>query len=313
MKLNLRQYQTEEDFWKIRAFLRDVILLNDRRELSWPVARWDYWRWHVIPCCAPANLDEVVFIWETQDGQIAAVMNPEGSGFACLQVNPAFRTEQLLEEMLILAEEKLKAVRQHDGKLRLVINSHDRDALLQSILTRRGYEKIISDEINEHVHKRLLDAPISEVIVPEGYQVRSLGGIEEIPSRSWASWRAFHPDSPDEEYEGWEWYLENIQIQPLYRRDLDIVAIAPDGQVAAFTTIWYDDVTRTAYFEPVGTVPEHQQRGLGKAVMTEGLHRLKRMGCVAAFVGGYSVAANALYSSAISPEVDIFEPWIKYF
>ncbi len=41
------------------------------------------------------------------------------------------------------------------------------------------------------------------------------------------------------------------------RRDLDLVAIAPDGAVAAFCTIWFDDVTRSAYYEPVATVPTH--------------------------------------------------------
>ena len=70
-------------------------------------------------------------------------------------------------------------------------------------------------------------------------------------------------------------------------------------------------MTRTAYFEPVGTAPEHQRRGLGKAVMTEALHRLQRMGCVLAFVGGYSRAANALYASAGFTEYDLSEPWVR--
>ena len=55
---------------------------------------------------------------------------------------------------------------------------------------------------------------------------------------------------------------QNIQSAPLYRRDLDLVAIAPDGEIAAFTIIWYDDVTRCGYFEPVGTTPEQQRQGL---------------------------------------------------
>jgi mycothiol synthase len=102
-------------------------------------------------------------------------------------------------------------------------------------------------------------------------------------------------------------------MAPLYRRDLDLVAVADDGSIASFCTIWFDDVTRTAVFEPVATVPAHQKRGLGKAVMLEGLHRLKRMGCKVALVGGYSQAANALYFSVIGPEHDINEPWEKIF
>ena len=41
MQLTRRAYQTEDDYWRIRAFLREVFLLNDRRELCWQVARLD--------------------------------------------------------------------------------------------------------------------------------------------------------------------------------------------------------------------------------------------------------------------------------
>lgn len=97
----------------------------------------------------------------------------------------------------------------------------------------------------------------------------------------------------------------NVQNAPLYRRDLDIVAIAPDGAVASFCTTWFDDVTRTRYFEPMGTAPAHQQHGLGKAVMSEWLHRLKKIGGTLAPVGGHTPAANALYTTVLSTEYSL--------
>jgi GNAT superfamily N-acetyltransferase len=120
----------------------------------------------------------------------------------------------------------------------------------------------------------------------------------------------FHPDEPDENYQGWQWYPD-VQRCPLYRRDLDLVAVAPDGELAAFCTVWYDDVTRTGYFEPVGTLPVHQRKGPGKAIMTEGLRRLKHMGGIYATVAGYSDAAIALYSSVMSPDAVLYERWHK--
>ena len=60
-------------------------------------------------------------------------------------------------------------------------------------------------------------------------------------------------------------------------------------------------------------MPAHQRRGLGKAVMIEGLRRLKRMGAVIAFVGGYSPEANALYASVMGKDFDLSESWIKEF
>jgi GNAT superfamily N-acetyltransferase len=146
--------------------------------------------------------------------------------------------------------------------------------------------------------------------VAEGYCVRALRGDEELPKRSWVSWRAFHPDEPDEKYEGWTWY-RNVQRAPLYRRDLDLVAVAETGEHAAFCTVWFDDVTRTAVFEPVGTAPEHQRRGLGRAVMAEGLRRAQRLGATQALVGSYGAAAHALYEAMGFTTFELLERWEK--
>ena len=306
MQLTRRRYQHENDYWRIRAFLREVMQVNDRREFSWHVARLDYWRWHVNENFEHMRLEDAVFIWEDTQGRIVAVLNPEGKADISLQVHPGLRTPQLEEEMIHTAEECL-AETATDGKRKLQIWADARNEPRQDILRRNGYVK---GGWPEYQRRRPVDQDIPKVSLAPGYSVRSLGGLTELPDRSWASWRAFHPDEPDERYEGWDWY-HNIQRMPLYRRDLDMVGVAPDGKIASFCTIWYDDVTRTAYFEPVGTVPEHQRRGLGKAVMLEGLRRLQRMGGDLAFVGSYSEGAGALYSSAGFVEYDLSEPWEK--
>lgn len=80
----------------------------------------------------------------------------------------------------------------------------------------------------------------------------------------------------------------------------------------AFCTIWFDDVTRSAYVEPLATVPAHRRLGPGRALLTEGLQRLQRMGATrGAFVGGFSPAANALYGSVMGLEHELCEPWVK--
>ncbi|MBU0492881.1 MAG: GNAT family N-acetyltransferase [Chloroflexi bacterium] len=309
MNLAMRVYQTEDDYWRIRAFLRKVFLINGRRELSWQAARFDYWRWHGIENLGDGRLEEDVFLWELADGQIAAVLNREGPGDAFLQMHPDHRTPELEEEMLIVAEGRL-AVPGDDGRRRLHVWANEHDDARHNILMRRGYAKGEWPDAQERQRQRSLDRPIPEAPPAPGYTVRSLGDVDELPARSWLSWRAFHPDAPDEDYDGGDWY-RNIQRAPLYRRDLDIVAVAPNGELAAFCTIWYDDVTRTGYFEPVGTEPTHQQRGLGKTVMCEAMRRLQRLGGTLATVGGGSPAANALYGSVVSPEYELFEPWVR--
>ena len=89
------------------------------------------------------------------------------------------------------------------------------------------------------------------------------------------------------------------------------MVIAPVGEVAAFATIWWDESTRTGTFEPVGTVPEHQRKGLGKALMTEGLKRLQQLGAVMVYVSSYGEAAHATYESAGFTNYDRSELWEK--
>lgn len=307
MKFNQRMYSGEDDYWRLRAFLREVFLLNDCRELSWQVARLDYWRFFGNEHIEYYKLNEAICLWETEDGRIAAFVTPESRGHAYLQVHPDLRTPELEAEMLAAAESCLSEPDPEGGGRHLTVWAHQKDALRTQALQARGY---IRGDWPEHQFSRSLNGEIPTVYPASGYSIRALGDASELPARSWLSWRVFHPDEPDENYQGWTWYPD-VQRCPLYRRDLDLVAVAPDGELAAFTTVWYDDVTRTGYFEPVGTSPDHQRKGLGKAIMTEGLRRLKHMGAVHATVAGYSKAALALYASVMSPEARLYERWHK--
>jgi len=309
MKPAFRSYQTEDDFWRMREFLRQVFMLNDRRELSWHVARLDYARWHCCLNCAHVTLEEVAYLWEA-DGQLMAFLMPDGGrGEAHLCVHPVLRTATLEEEILDIAEERLFESRDEETH-RLCVWAPGCDNLRQDLLTRRGYQK---GKWPEHQWRRTLDAPITDFPLAPGYTIRSLGDGLELLERCYASGLGFHEGdikiAVDNRADP-AWY-RNIQTAPLYRRDLDLVAVAPDGAIASFTTIWFDDVTRSAYFEPVATVPAHQRRGLGKAVMNEGLRRLQRMGATLALVGGYSPEANGLYRSVMGPEHELYEPWVR--
>ncbi len=306
LKPILRTYEDERDYWCIRQFLRDVSMLNDCRDFSWSLLRWDYWVWHVNMNIFHLKPEEVIHLWES-DRQIVAMLNPDTPGEAFFQVHPAYHNEELLYKMLDVAEADLPSTKENNLK-ELIIWVNAADGTHKDVLTRRGYTR--SKFKAEHMRRRFLTKPIPDSVPQSGYSVRALGDESELPARSWLSWKVFHPDEPDEKYQGWEWY-KNVQRVPIYNRDLDIVAVAPDGELAAFCTVWYDDVTRTAVFEPVGTHPNHQKRGLGKAVMSEGLRRAEKLGATLATVSSYSDAAHALYGSMGFTDFDLLEPWIK--
>ena len=92
MKLTMYPCSTEEDYFRIRNFLREVFLLNDRLEHSWNVARLDYWRWHFIQTCNVCeSLEKGMVIWETTDGRIITALNDLGDGEIRMHVHPHFR------------------------------------------------------------------------------------------------------------------------------------------------------------------------------------------------------------------------------
>jgi mycothiol synthase len=307
MKPAYRSYQTEEDYWQMRAFLRKVFMLNNQLQRSWHVARLDYARWHVCLNCAKVRLDDVAHLWESE-GQIVAFLLPDGGpGEAHLCVHPTLRTVELEEEMLIVAEENL-ALLNTDNSHKLLVWSPEQDKFRQDLLLSRSYSKTGTFET---IWRHRLDTPIPEVLVAPGYTIRALGDGLELLERCYASGLGFHHGDIRVAVDNREdptWY-RNIQTAPLYRRDLDLVAVANDGAIASFCTIWFDDGTRSAYFEPVATVPAHQRRGLGKAIMIEGLRRLQNIGATTAFVSGGSQTANALYRSVMGPDHELYELW----
>ena len=309
MELKLHPCATENDFWRVRNFLREVFLLNDRLEHSWHVARLDYWRWHyILTCNICKSVETEMTLWETSEGRIVAILNHLGGSEIRLHVHPQFRSAELENEMLSYAENNFYAETE-DSRRYIYMPIFADDTQRQEIAKGRGYKK--RPGWGHHYH-RDLDSPIPDAPIPEGYMIRSMGTLDEHASRSWASWRAFHNDEPSENYDGdWSWY-QNLQSAPLYRRDLDIVAVAPDGNIAAFCTCYYDDFTRSAVTILVGTAFEHWRRGLGKAVVTEVMRRLKHLGCTRVFATAYDPPADALYRSVMN-EIKVADTWLKEF
>jgi len=81
---------------------------------------------------------------------------------------------------------------------------------------------------------------------------------------------------------------------------LDVVAATGSGEIAGFCTIYYDDYTRSAVTVLVGVAAEHWQRGLGKALMLEGMWRLQRFRCSRVFSTVGDPPADALYRSVMT-------------
>ena len=181
-----RRYQDDEDYWRIREFLRKIMVLNGLREFCWHVARLDYWWWFINPDIEKLNPSENIFLWETEQGKIVAVLNPEGRGLAFLQAHPDYKNPALVEEMVSVAEEYL-SVKGEDGRKKLWVYVDSRDQIQQEILLRHGFQRVEQPDVREFQHRRLLEDALPEISIPAGYHIRPLGDGLELLERCYAS------------------------------------------------------------------------------------------------------------------------------
>ncbi len=146
------------------------------------------------------------------------------------------------------------------------------------LLNKRGFNQ---DESFMWYLEHPLNAHMPDLRLPENYRVRPIQGESEIYQRAAASYNAFGSTRHFEEY--WPRY-QRFMRSPVYNPNVDLVTESPDGQFASFCIIWPDPVNRIGLFEPVGTHSQFQRKGLGRAVMTEGLRTLKTCGMNRAMV-----------------------------
>jgi ribosomal protein S18 acetylase RimI-like enzyme len=106
--------------------------------------------------------------------------------------------------------------------------------------------------------------------VPAGYAVRPLAGEVEIEPYVHLHRAAFGTTNMTV---AWR---KRILGAAQHAPDLDLVAVAPDGALAAFCIGWLHQGVEgvEGQIEPLGVHPEHQGRGLGRALLFETLRRM---------------------------------------
>jgi ribosomal protein S18 acetylase RimI-like enzyme len=138
---------------------------------------------------------------------------------------------------------------------------------------------------------RSLSGALPHVSLPDGFAVRHVRGEEDLARRVAVHRAAFDPSRVTEAS------YRNIMRSATHRAELDVVAEAPDGSFASYCLCWYDEGNRVGEFEPVGTHPDYQRRGLATAVCSQALRRLRDLGAETAIVYYSWDGAGDLYRS----------------
>jgi len=189
-------------------------------------------------------------------------------------VTPSLRGDPREYEMLVKAMEEMPTL---DVIKNVWLN--DKDDVRIRWFEENGF---VLDEFHFVYFTRSLSGPVPESPLPSGYSFRTSRGTEEDARlRSIASHGAFGSSKPFEEYWPRTW---KFMQSPVYVPEHELFVMSPDGEVAAYCIMWTDPVTKVGHFEPVGTHPKFQRKGLGKSLLFEAMRRFQFEGMIEADV-----------------------------
>jgi ribosomal protein S18 acetylase RimI-like enzyme len=296
-----RPYRDEGDFWALRHLVTDLYAVQPPGR-TWDVRRWDGRFFY----SSEPGFDERTLarlrIWESGDGRVVAALLSEGGRELHPHVHPDVAE---LEEEVLAAGEDLAAAAGDPG---VFVLCYSYDVARRRILERRGYGP--TEDWGVIRRLRFGRGPLPEPMVASGYRVRTTRDDDEDHQRLADLLNAAFRRNQHHAGE-----TKGFQANaPCFRRDLDLVAEAPDGALAAYAAVCWDEANRTGIFEPVCTHPDHRQRGLAGALMREGMRRARAAGAVAINVETGSMdPANALYGSLGFAEEHRGAVWAKSF
>ncbi len=211
--------------------------------------------------------------------------------------------------MLAYAEQHLRTPATAAEPAALTLVGLQSDARRNELLTAGGFMR--TDGFLAH-HVLDLGQPTPVPQLPPGFAIRDMAGdlsAVELAARVNVHRAAFHPSKVTAAT------YAAVRSSATFRPELDLVVVAPNGDFAAYCTIWFESENRVGLYEPVGCHPDYQRRGLGRAVLHEGMRRLRELGAVRAHVGSWrdDSAGAMLYRAAGFQLIDRFYDWRKTY
>jgi GNAT superfamily N-acetyltransferase len=229
---------------------------------------------HFHPCLDEASLPRVD-IWEAR-GEIVAVVHHElRLGDAYVEVAPGWAA--LKPEMLDYAIGHLAGTDSNGPYVAVFIDDRDRD--FQQTAAARGFSR--TDRGAEATSVLALDASPPRSEVPSGFRVSDVQHDDDLMKLHRLLYRGFN--QPGETDPADLLGRRRQQAAPNYRKDLNVVVVAPSGDFVSLCGMWFEPVNRFAYVEPVCTDPDYRRRGLGRAAVLEALGRCARLGATVAY------------------------------
>ncbi len=275
MSIVFRNYTSEPGITPDYRAVREMLLTIGYREFTY--ARWDWATTHGY-----LKTSEIgrMGLWTENGRAVGAALFDCVPGDSFLMCLPGY--ESLRREMLAYARENMRG---ENGGLRVVIPETDRE--YQALAAAAGLTPTPDTERDAAL---LIGQTSLDYALPAGYRITDMKETYDMYQYGRVLWKGFnHEMNGEGAYEdarriSWcgadgEMLRENVDLC------LKIAAVAPDGNFCAYCGMWYEPRAGFAVVEPVATDPDHRRKGLGKAVVLEGIRRAAEMGARLAVVG----------------------------
>jgi len=145
-----------------------------------------------------------------------------------------------------------------------------------SFLKRHGFHQ--TDDTSIYMMRPLFE-PIPGPVLPQGFTIRPIKGVEEAEAVA-----TMHRAAFGTEYMTTESRLAIMNTSE-YDPTLDLLTIAPNGDIAAYCSCSANSLTRIGMTDPVATHPNYQRMGLSRALLLTGMRMLRERGMESAHLG----------------------------
>lgn len=232
---------------------------------------------------ATKSVQSVTRLWRTEAGRLAALAYIDDYNNFWFEISPQFREISLLDDIVAWGVDCMRRRNAQTGEHATL------DAVCE--MEAQGHIEILRAHAFQETglltlkYARSLEEPVPDSSLPAGFSLRPTHGEAEVESLVALHQAAFGDDAMTVEYR-----LAMMRA-PQYVPDLDLLIIAPDGELAAFCVCSIDDDenrqtgVQTGWPDPIGVHPYYQGKGLGKAVLFAALKALKQRGMQQACLG----------------------------
>jgi len=213
-------------------------------------------------------------IWEDNGVIVGLCAFEMGIGSAHLHVRKSY--EFLLPELCDWAEQEIAII--EDGQRSIKIWITDTESHKRDLLVERGYELEGKHAVSIFDYEK----PFLERPLPEGFKI--IDGYEvDFDKLGKCFWYGFNnKDKPADNIGDAN---QKTALAPHGDLSLITVVVAPNDYYACALGMWYDDVNKYAYLEPMATIPKYRRMGLGTIALMEAMKKTKALGATYCFGG----------------------------